>query len=119
MQFEACSLLSADLHPSDALNRATKQKNFLWSQINSLAIGFKFGILRWSFSLISAQTGNIMRESATHIKGQAEHVLAFNEQCVWTITAGLVRGWRVRRKMDCLKIASKIKSIKLQGFSIF
>lgn len=58
-----------------------------------------FGVLRWYFSLISAQTGNIMRESATHIKGQAEHVLTFHEQSgVLTVTADLVRGWGVRRK---------------------
>lgn len=41
-----------------------------------------------------------------HIKGQAEHVLAFNEQCVvLTVTAGLVGGWGIR------KIASEIRSI--------
>lgn len=29
-----------------------------------------------------------------YIKGQAEHVLAFDEQCVvLTVTAGLVREW--------------------------
>lgn len=87
--FEACSLLFAVLHPSDALNKATKQNNFLWTQINSLKIYFRFGILRWYFSLISAQTGNTMRVSATRHKCQAEHVLAFNEQCV-VLTALLV-----------------------------
>lgn len=40
-----------------------------------------------------------MRESATPIKGQTEHVLAFREpSVVLTVIAGLVRGWRVRRK---------------------
>lgn len=35
-----------------------------------------------------------------HIKGQAEHVLAFNEQCVvLTVTAGLVGGWGIRRTL--------------------
>jgi len=92
MRFESCSLLSALLHPSDALNKATKQKNFLWSQINFLSICFRFGVLRWYVSLISDQTGNSMKELAKHIKGQAEHILAFNEQCVvLTVTAGLVR----------------------------
>lgn len=53
-----------------------------------------------------------MRESALRIKDQAEHVFAFNEQhVVLTVTAGLVRGWGVRRKTGCLRIASQVRSI--------
>ena len=83
MQCEACNLLSAFLHPSDALNKSTKQKPIFGSQINYFAICFRFGVLRWYFSFILAQTGDIMRESVTHIKNQAENFLAFHEQCVF------------------------------------
>lgn len=110
LKHAASSLLSSA--PPRRLTRLLSKRIPFRSQINPLAICFGFGVPRWYFSLVSARIGSTVRESAVCIKGGAERVSALNEQCVvLAVTAGLVRGWGVRRKTDCLQIASESRSI--------